>query len=114
MMPIRPALPGELGVLRQIERRAGRAFAAVGMAEIAADEPPSEAALEAFRAARRAWIAAGPDGRPVAYLLAAVMDGDAHVEQVSVDPDHAGRGVGAALIDHLAGSPPWRGARRSR
>lgn len=37
----------ELEALREIERRAGRAFAAIGRPEIAADGPPSVAELEA-------------------------------------------------------------------
>jgi len=40
--------------------------------------------------------------RPAAYLLAAVVDGALHVEQVSVAPAQARRGIGAALVDHLA------------
>ena len=46
MPPIRSPRPDELETLRSIERDAGRAFAAIGMAEIAADEPPSLAELE--------------------------------------------------------------------
>ncbi len=30
------------------------------------------------------------------------MDGALHIEQVSVHPEHARRGLGRALIDHLA------------
>ena len=85
-----------------IERDAGRAFAAIGMAEIAADDPGSVAELEGFRADGRAWVAVDEADRPVAYLLSAVVDGCAHVEQVSVAPTHARRGLGAALVDHLA------------
>jgi hypothetical protein len=44
---------------REIERRAGRAFAGIGMSEIAADEPPSVAELESFVAAGRALVATG-------------------------------------------------------
>ena len=40
--------------------------------------------------------------RPVAYVVSRVVDGCAHIEQVSVAPSHARRGLGAALIDHLA------------
>ncbi|HEX3331661.1 MAG TPA: GNAT family N-acetyltransferase [Gaiellales bacterium] len=98
---IRPPAADELGRLVAIEAAAGRAFADHGMPEIAADDPGSPAELEAYRAAGRAWVAADRDG-PIAYLLAADVDGCLHVEQVSVDPAHAGRGIGAALIEHLA------------
>jgi len=99
---IRPPAADELGRLVEIEAAAGRAFADHGMPEIAADDPGSPAELEACRAAGRAWVAADAGG-PVAYLIAAEVDGCLHVEQVSVDPAHAGRGIGAALLDHLAG-----------
>ena len=72
------------------------------MPEIAADDPGSIAELEPFRAGGRAWVAVDDADRPVAYLLSAVVDGCAHVEQVSVAPSHARRGLGAALVDHLA------------
>ena len=99
---IRPPAADELGRLVEIEAAAGQAFAAHGMPEIAADDPGSPEQLEAYRAAGRAWVAAEGDG-PIAYLVAGEVDGCLHVEQVSVDPAHAGRGIGAALIDHAAG-----------
>jgi len=99
---IRPPAADELGRLVEIEAAAGRAFADHGMPEIAADDPGSPEELEPYRAAGLAWVAAEGDG-PVAYLLAAEVDGCLHVEQVSVDPARAGRGIGAALIDHVAG-----------
>jgi GNAT superfamily N-acetyltransferase len=98
---IRPPRRDELEALRRIERDAGRSFAAIGMPEIAADEPPSVAELEAFRADGRAWVAVDAEDRPVAYLLSSVVDGSAHIDQVSVASTNARRGVGAALIEHV-------------
>ena len=92
-----------------IERDAGRVFATVGMPAIAADDPGSVAELEPFRAGGRAWVAVDDADRPVAYLLSAVVDGCAHVEQVSVAPTHARRGLGAALVDHLAATAASQG-----
>jgi GNAT superfamily N-acetyltransferase len=101
-VPIRAVRRDELETLIAIERDAGRAFAAIGMPEIAADDPGSVAELEAFRTDGLAWVAVDGDDRPVAYLLGTVVDGCAHVEQVSVAPAFAHRGLGARLIDHLA------------
>jgi GNAT superfamily N-acetyltransferase len=102
MPRLRPVRGDELEALRSIERDAARAFLEVGMPEIAADEPKPVAELDAFRAAGRAWVAVDDRDRPVAYLLSTAADDCAHVEQVSVASTHAGRGLGAALIDHLA------------
>ena len=102
MAIIRPPRQDELETLRSIERDAGRAFAAIGMPEIADDEPLSVAELEAFRADGRAWVVIDGEDRPVAYLLSTIVDGAAHIEQVSVSPAHARQGLGARLIEHLA------------
>jgi N-acetylglutamate synthase-like GNAT family acetyltransferase len=42
------------------------------------------------------------DGPPVAYLLTGSVDGNAHIEQVSVHPAAAHRRIGRALIEHVA------------
>jgi len=92
----------ELELLRDIERDAGRAFAEVGMPEIANDEPLSVAKLERFASVGHAWVATRAQDVPVAYLLSAVVDGCVHVEQVSVARSASSRGIGALLIDHLS------------
>jgi GNAT superfamily N-acetyltransferase len=101
-VPIRPPRRDELEALRSIERDAGGAFAAIGMADIADDEPPSLVELESRRAQGRAWVAVDAQDRPIAYLISSIVDGCAHIDQVSVLSEHARRGVGAALIEHLA------------
>ena len=98
---IRPPRADELAALVAIERDAGALFATVGMPEIARDDPGSVDELEPFRSDGRAWVAVDADDRPIAYLISSEVDGCAHVEQVSVAPAHARRGLGAALIDHL-------------
>ncbi|MFE6777581.1 GNAT family N-acetyltransferase [Streptomyces sp. NPDC057702] len=102
-MIIRLARHEELGALRDIERAAGECFRAVGMPEIADDEPPSLDELTGYQRADHCWVAVDADDRPVAYALAEPVDGRLHIEQVSVHPDAARRGVGRGLIAHLAG-----------
>jgi GNAT superfamily N-acetyltransferase len=99
---IRSPRGDELGALVDIEREAGALFAAFGMPEITRDDPGSVAELEPYRAGGRAWVAVDGDDRPIAYLISALVDDCPHIEQVSVTPAHARRGLGAALIDHLA------------
>jgi GNAT superfamily N-acetyltransferase len=102
MMTVRPPRRDELELLRSIERDAGQAFAVVGMQRVREHEPPPVEELETFRAAGRAWVTVDDEDAPVAYLLSSVLDNCAHIEQVSVASSHARRGVGAALIEHLA------------
>lgn len=119
-MRIRPAAPGELPALQDLERAAGAPFRDVGMPDIAEDEPPALDLLERYRRAGRCWVAAdeadadavGDDGggegggeggdRLLGYLIAEPVDGALHVEQVSVHPGAARRGVGRALLSHAA------------
>ncbi|MFF6773404.1 GNAT family N-acetyltransferase [Streptomyces sp. NPDC012637] len=108
-MRIRVAEPAELLLLQDIERAAGEAFRPLGMVEIADDDPLPLDVLESYRTAGRAWVAVDATDRPVAYLLTDTVDGAAHIEQVSVHPDAARRGVGRALIEHLAGTAREQG-----
>ncbi|MEU8541361.1 GNAT family N-acetyltransferase [Streptomyces sp. NPDC048717] len=108
-MRIRAAEAAELTVLQDIERAAGEAFRPLGMAAIADDDPLPLDVLAGYRDEGRAWVAVDGADRPVGYLLTDTVDGAAHIEQVSVHPDAARRGVGRALIDHLAGAAREQG-----
>lgn len=99
-MELRPPTEDELPALREIERRAGRAFLDVGLAVVAADEPPTVVALRGHVALGTIWVAV-VDGGPVAYATASEVDSEGHLDQVSVDPDHSRRGIGGALIEHV-------------
>lgn len=73
------------------------------MAEVADDDPPTLAELASFQRDARAWVAVNDADTPAGYLLLDVVDGNAHVEQVSVHPDFAGRRLGEALLDTAGG-----------
>ncbi|WP_163572545.1 GNAT family N-acetyltransferase [Fodinicola feengrottensis] len=98
---IRLAGETDLPVLRRIEVAAGKAFAEIGMDEVAGDEGLPEEQLRAYQQDGRAWVATDAADHPAAYVLADVVDGNAHIEQVSVDPDHAHQRIGQALIDQV-------------
>lgn len=72
------------------------------MGEVADDAPPPLAELAAFAQDGRAWVSTDHADKPVAYLLVDVVDGDAHIEQVSVHPDYAHRRIGESLVDVAA------------
>ena len=67
-------------------------FNHVGMPQIAGMLWPVEA-LAACREAGRLWVITGTDDRPAGFLVTDVVDGCLHVEQVSVDPGSARRGL---------------------
>ncbi|MFJ9679109.1 GNAT family N-acetyltransferase [Streptomyces sp. NPDC101194] len=108
-MRIRTARRSDLPLLQDIERAAGEPFRALGMSAIADDDPPALDLLDDYRRAGRAWVAADAGDRPVGYLIADPVEGAAHIEQVSVHPSAARRGLGSTLIDHLA---EWAAGRR--
>ncbi|MFJ8884602.1 GNAT family N-acetyltransferase [Streptomyces sp. NPDC102402] len=101
-MRIRQVNIDELPLLRDIERAAGLCFRDIGMPEIADDEPPPVEELARYQKAGLAWAAVDAADAPGAYLIAEHVDGNLHVEQVSVHPDHARRGTGRALLGRLA------------
>jgi len=96
---IRPARADDIETLRDIERRAGARFRDVGLDDIADAEPFSAEELTAFIDAGRAWVAGET---PCGYATATVVDGDGHLEQISVDPAHQGNGIGRALVAEVA------------
>ncbi|MFB9569543.1 GNAT family N-acetyltransferase [Saccharopolyspora hordei] len=79
---------------------AGEAFRAIGMPEVADDPPPPLDVLAEHQRDGRAWVAE-VGGVVAGYVLVEVVDGNAHVAQVSVHADHARRGIGSALLDHV-------------
>ncbi|MDI6105497.1 GNAT family N-acetyltransferase [Actinoplanes sp. NEAU-A12] len=100
-MLIRTARPSDLARLQEIERVAGRAFRDIGMPEVADDEPLSIEVLAGYAEAGRAWVAVAGDV-VAAYLIVDLVDGNVHIEQVSVDPRYGHRGIGRSLIEHAA------------
>lgn len=84
-----------------IERAAGERFREIGMPQIADDKPISEGDFTGFVERQGAWIWE-VDGSPVGYLLVEALDDAAHVEQLSVDPASARRGIGTALLEVAA------------
>lgn len=94
---IRPARPTDLASLAAIESAAGQIFHGIDMHDVADDEGPTPETFEAALAAGRLWVAVH-EGHPVGYVLARHLDDQAHLEQLSVDPDHGRRGLGTALV----------------
>ena len=105
---IRDARPEDLSKMRGIEAAAGEVFRLVGMAAVADDPPPALDALAVYQQDGRAWVATDSADEPIAYILLGVVDRFAHIEQVTVHPRYALRGIGRTLIEEAA---RWAGAR---
>jgi GNAT superfamily N-acetyltransferase len=105
---IRAPRVDELEQLRDIERAAGTLFAEVGLADVASHEPESVDTLAEYLNEGRAWVIADHDA-PVGYAIVDVVDSLAHLEQLSVRPDHGRQGLGSALLAHVCA---WAGQQR--
>jgi GNAT superfamily N-acetyltransferase len=92
---IRPATPADFDDLARIEVAAGRLFREIGMDAIADGDPPSADEL----AAATALLVAEIDDTPVGYAWIDLVDDHAHLEQLSVLPEHGRNGIGTALLD---------------
>jgi len=101
-MRIRAAKQSDLPVMQDIERAAGSSFREIGMPEIAEDEPLPAEELARYMRDDHAWVAADDADLPAAYLIAGIVDGSLHIEQVSVHPRAAGRKIGRMLLEHAA------------
>jgi GNAT superfamily N-acetyltransferase len=102
MVSIRAAHLTELPVLQAIERAAGRMFRDVGMPEVAELGPWPLSVMTASQQAGRLWVVVGDADEPVAYLMADLVDGCMEIDQVTVHPDSARRGLGRALLEYAA------------
>ena len=87
--------------LQEIEQLAAEQFRAVGLDTVADSEPASVDELAEYAGQGRSWVAVDAADQPVGYVLVDEVDGNAHVQEVSVRPDRQGQGVGRALLDRV-------------
>ena len=91
---IRSVRPDELTLLPDLEAAADTMFEPLGIGPL-----PGPGTVEEFAAALIVLVAGDP---PVGLCridgIGTVTVGIAHLEQLSVHPDHAGRGIGRALL----------------
>jgi len=108
LVQVRLARPGDIPAMQEIEIAAGRLFAEIGMQDVADDGAHETEVLAGYVADGRAW-SAEHHGAVCGYALVDVVDGAAHLEQVSVHPDQGRRGIGSHLIDVVAAWAIGRG-----
>jgi GNAT superfamily N-acetyltransferase len=96
---LRPALAGDLDRIAEVEMAAGTLFAGIGLAEIA-DDPVDTDEIGRAIADGRVWVVERR-GRIEGWVMAVVVDGEAHLAQVSVAPEAAGLGLGRLLAERV-------------
>jgi GNAT superfamily N-acetyltransferase len=109
---IRAARESELPLISALEKSGDQLFRAAGLDRIA-DAPAPEP--DAYRPALedgRLLVAVDERDAPHGFIRLEMLDGGPHVEQVSVHPDYAGRGIGASLLAAAEQVARARGHRR--
>ena len=101
---VRPATVDDVPAMQAAEAVAGERFREVDDPRIAqcADNPPySTEGLEKAATEGRAWVAVDAAGAVVGFAVAWVVDGEGHLDELAVTPEHGRRGVGRALVDEV-------------
>ncbi len=88
--PIRPVRPDQLALLPALEATADTMFEPFGIGPL-----PGPGTVEEFAAALVVLVAGDP---PVGLCRIDGIGGGAHLEQLSVHPEHGRRGIGRALL----------------
>ncbi|WP_089403086.1 GNAT family N-acetyltransferase [Geodermatophilus saharensis] len=101
---VRVAGPADLERLPAIEAAADALFASVGIAGLPPPQTPQERA-----AAWRVLVVGEP---AVGFAVLERVDGDVHLEQLSVHPSAGRRGLGTALLDAAVRTAREAGAAR--
>lgn len=95
---IRDRRPNDDPLLLRIENRAAELFRDHGYPQIADNPFARVADFRAMLKGHRVWVAVAPDGEPAGYAVAAPLGTFFHLRELSVDPAHGRKGLGAALV----------------
>lgn len=95
---IRAAVGDDASALRAVEVASGELFRSVGMDDVADDEPMWLDDWERYVDAT--WVYE-IDGAVVGFAMCEPLGDALHLEQLSVDPAHGRRGIGAELVAHV-------------
>jgi ribosomal protein S18 acetylase RimI-like enzyme len=101
---VRPASVDDVPAMQAVSIAAAERFRGVDDPRIArsADAPPYwTEGLERASREQRAWVAVDDGGSVVGFAVAWVVDGEGHLDELAVVPEHGRRGVGRALVDEV-------------
>ncbi len=115
---IRLADLGDVAALPGIERAAARLFVDVGYPNLADRQVTGLSVLIAAQREERLWVAlAGaaerpsarrpwasgddPEESPVGFAFTSLVDGQPHLQEMDVHPEHGQRGLGRSLVNRV-------------
>lgn len=98
MIRIRLATTDDVPKVAPLEAAAAEVYRTIGMDAIADDAPIAESLLLQAVEEQRLWVAV-EYGELRAYLLGDFLPESLHIDQVTVHPDAARRGIGALVIE---------------
>ena len=97
---LRRADEGDISRMIAVELDAGQMFRTVGLDAIADEEADDPETLRAHLADGTAWVAER-SGAVIGYAVASIVDGHAHLGQVSVIRAAQSVGIGRSLIEQV-------------
>lgn len=95
---VRPATADDAAAIIDVILDAGSMFRSIGMDAVSDNPPPTVEDIADQIKTGKAWVATSA-GDVIGCILVHVVDGDAHIDQVSTARAHAGRGIGRRLIE---------------
>ncbi|WMJ70572.1 GNAT family N-acetyltransferase [Stenotrophomonas sp. 24(2023)] len=105
----RLARADELAALPGIEQRAGERLRGHEAYPVFAGHGLDQDTLRAGLQRRQLWVVEAEGGDLAGYLLGGELERRFHVLQMDVDPRHARRGLGRALLRHALASAAGQG-----
>jgi GNAT superfamily N-acetyltransferase len=90
---------GQLGAFAAIELAAATMFSTHDLPMNIRYRVTDMDTLREARRRRQLWVALTPDNLPVGFAYAIELDGQAHLEEMVVHPEHGRRGLGKRLLD---------------
>jgi GNAT superfamily N-acetyltransferase len=96
---LRRARADEAERIQEIERRAARRFAGLGLIDHVLDDVTPAEDLREEIGEGRVWVVCTPDDLAVGYAGAELRGGLAYLEEMDVLPEHGRRGLGRRLVE---------------
>ncbi len=104
---IRLAEAEDIAVLPSVERRAASLYnSCLSVSGLTPAILERVSSTEEFDAARRRgylWVAVSAESEPVGFALVTILDGQPHLNELDVIPEHGRKGIGTRLLWTVCG-----------